>query len=111
MADNGGPDFSPQTADQWETLPEPKQYFLVLCSSNTPIPIVFGLWAGWRPQTLIPLYVIGQQRFFWIPGMGVFELHNTKKKFFGFRTGAPNARTTVPHRPAKVFLNTWDGGV
>ena len=35
--------------------------------------ILFGLWGG-----AIPLYPIGQQRYFWVPGMVVFELHNPK---------------------------------
>ena len=34
-----------------------------------------------------------------------------KKILFGFWGGAPNTDTTVPYRPAKVFLGTWDGGV
>ena len=36
------------------------------------------------PQTPIPLYSIGQQRCFWIPGMGVFELHNAKRLCFRY---------------------------
>ena len=37
--------------------------------------IVFDM----APKTPIPLYPIGQHRCFWIPEMGVFELHNAKK--------------------------------
>ena len=33
---------------------------------------------GVAPQTAIPLYPIGQQRYFWIAGMVVFEMHNAK---------------------------------
>ena len=62
------------------------------------------------PQTPIPLYPIGQQKCFWIPMMMVFELHNAKN-IVGFWGGAPNPPTSVPYRPAKVFLDTYDGGV
>ena len=34
------------------------------------------------PQTPTPLYPIGQQRWFWIPGMGVVQLHHAKKNMF-----------------------------
>ena len=105
--------------------------------------------SGVALQTLIPLYPLGQQRCFWIPRMGVFELRSAKNNvlvlgwrpkhqyhctpqaskvvfgylgwgclycrvpniFFGFWGGAPNTHTSVPSRPAKVFLDTWDGGV
>ena len=33
------------------------------------------------------------------------------KKLFVFWGGAPNTRTSVPKRPAKVLLDTYDGGV
>ena len=46
-----------------------------------------------------------------MPRMGVFEMDNAKKNLFGFLGGAPNTHTPVPHRPAKVFLDTYDGGV
>ena len=71
----------------------------------------YHLGYGVAPQTPIPLYPIGQQRCFWIPRMGVFGLQNAKKILFGFWGGAPNAHTTVIHSPAKVVLDTWDGGV
>ena len=66
----------------------------------------YCLGSGVAPQTLIPLYHIGQQRCFWIPRMVVFVLHNAKKILFGLWGGAPNTHTTVPNRPAKVFLDT-----
>ena len=69
------------------------------------------LGSGLAPQTPISLYSMGQQRFFWIPRMGVFELHNTKIILFGFRGGAPNTHTSVPQGPEKVFLDAWDGAV
>ena len=104
---------------------------------------------GVGPQTPIPLYPVGQERCFWTPRMGVFELHNANKchgvlgwppkhpylctlqagkgvfgylgwgclngtmprNIVGFCGGAPNTHTSVPYKPAKVFLDTWDGGV
>ena len=70
-----------------------------------------SLCSGVAPQTPIPLYPTDQQRCFWIPKMGVFELHSAKKTLFGFRGGAPNTHTSVPYKPAKVFSDTYDGGV
>ena len=51
---------------------------------------------GWAvPQTPIPLYPTGQKRWFCVPRMGMFELHNAKKYIFGFWGGAPNTHTSV----------------
>ena len=36
----------------------------------------YSLGSGVAPQTPIPLYLIGQQSCFGMPGMGVLELHN-----------------------------------
>ena len=107
------------------------------------------LGSGVAPRKPIPLYCIEQQRCFWIPRIGVFELHKAKKYYlgsvvapqtpiprspigqqrccwipmmgclnctmpkfsFGFWGSAPNAHTAVPHKPAKVFLDTSDGSV
>ena len=41
-----------------------------------------GFWVL-VPQASIPLYLIGQQRCFRIPGMGVLGLHNAKKYCLG----------------------------
>ena len=60
-------------------------------------------------QTPIVRYPIGQQKGFWILMMVLFELHNGKI-LFGIWGGAPNTHTTAPHKPAKVFLDGWDGG-
>ena len=39
----------------------------------------YCLDSGVAPHIPVPLYPIGQQRWFWIPMMPVFELHNAKK--------------------------------
>ena len=39
--------------------------------------------SGVALQTPIPLHTIRQKRCFWIPGVGVFELHNAKKCCLG----------------------------
>ena len=70
---------------------------------------MYCLRFGVAPQTPIPLYLIGQERCFWISGTGC--LNCIRLIFFLFWGGAPNTRTTIPHRPAKVFLDTSEGGV
>ena len=50
--------------------------------------------SGVASQTPISLYLMGQQRCFWIPLAMVFELDNAKKPLSGF---------CVPYRPGKVF--------
>ena len=62
----------------------------------------FGLFGGGG------VYPIGQQRSFWIPLMMVFEQYH--KLLFGFWASAPTTHTTVPHSPAKVFLDSSDDG-
>ena len=37
------------------------------------------LGSGVALQTRIPLHTMGQERCFWIPGMGVFEMDDAKK--------------------------------
>ena len=46
-----------------------------------------------------------------MPMMGVFELRNAKIILFGLWGDAPNSNTTVPQRPAKLFLHTSLMGV
>ena len=71
----------------------------------------YSLGSGVVPQTPVPLHTMGQQKCFWIPGMGVFATDNAKKIVFGFRGGAPNTHTAAHPGPEKVFLDTWDRGV
>ena len=66
------------------------------------------LGSGVAPKTPIPRYPIGQQSWFWLPRMGVIELHIAKKYCWD---GAPNTHTTVPCWPAKDSFDTYDEGV
>ena len=76
-------------------------------------------------QPPIPLYPIGQQRCFWIPGMVVFELQNAMKYCLGSWVAPQAARPLYPidqqrcfqipvivvfllHN-AKKFFGLWDG--
>ena len=71
----------------------------------------YSLCSGVAPQTPIPQYPTGQQKCFWIPMMLVFEMHNARKYHLcSFCGGAQNTHSTVPHWPAKAFLDTYDGG-
>ena len=79
----------------------PRMVVFILHNANK-----YCLGSGVALQAPIPLYPIGQQKCFWIPRMVVFEQHNAKNILFGFWGGAPSTHTTVPHRPAKVFLDT-----
>ena len=45
----------------------------------------YYLGPGVAPQTPIYLFPKGQQRFIWIPRMGVFELHSAKNKVLVLR--------------------------
>ena len=56
----------------------------------------YCLGSGVASQTPIPLYPIGQQRCFWIPGMLVFELHNAKKYSLGSGVAS---QTPIPLHP------------
>ena len=50
----------------------------VFLNWTMPENIVWVL--GWRPNhPYIPLHTMGQKLCFWIPRMGVFELHNARK--------------------------------
>ena len=71
---------------------------------------IYCLGSGVAPQTPTPPYSIGQQRCFRVPGLGVSELHNAKNIVWVLG-GALNTHTNVPHRAAKVCLDTWDWGV
>ena len=39
----------------------------------------YCLGSGVAPQTPIPLHTIHQQKWFWMPGMGVFGVDDAKK--------------------------------
>ena len=54
----------------------------------------YCLGSGVALQTPIPLYPIGQQRYFWMPGMVVIELHNARKYCLGSGV-APQTRTPL----------------
>ena len=56
----------------------------------------YCLGSGVVPQKPIPLCPIGQQRCFWIPGVGLFEVHYAKKCCLGSGV-AP--QTTIPLYP------------
>ena len=74
------------------------------------MPKEYWLGSGVALQTPIPLYLIDQQRCFLIPGTVVFEMDDAKRILVGFWGGAPNLHTSAHPTPAKVFLDTWDGG-
>ena len=62
------------------------------------------VWAlGSRPKTHIPLHPMGQQRWFWIPKMVVFERHHAKKYVV---SGAEMTHTCADHGPANVLWDT-----
>ena len=65
--------------------------------------------SGVPPQ--IPLSPIGQQRWFWIPKMGVFDCTMLKEIWYGFWNGPPNTHTSAHRGPEKVGWNIWDAGV
>ena len=60
---------------------------------------VFGV----APQMRIPLPQVCHQQCFWIPSMGVFEVHNAKKNV-RLWCGAPNAHTPARNIPVFVYL-------
>ena len=73
---------------------------------NCTVPKNLVWVLGMALQTPRPLYSLGQQRWFEIPKVVGFELHEAKKYCFAFWGGTPNTNTTLPHRPAKVSLDT-----
>ena len=66
--------------------------------------------SGVAPQPPIPLYPIGQQRRFWTPGMGVFDLHNAKKYCLG-SGAAPQTHTPIPLYPIGQQRRFWIPGI
>ena len=68
------------------------------------------LVSGVGTQTPIPLYPIEQQRCFWIPRMGGFELHNAEN-YRGVGGCAPDTHAAVPFRPAKLSLDAYYAAV
>ena len=65
----------------------------------------YCLGSGVAPQTPIPLYTMGQKRFFWIPGMGVFGMRNTNNYwgFLGWRSVHTHTHLSIPE-PKQYFL-------
>ena len=68
------------------------------------MPETYQVGSGVAPQPPIPLHTMGQKRCFWIPGVGVFAIHNARNTvgILGWRTNHPYHCTPWA---AKVFLD------